>query len=275
MSRLAKRFSALAERGRTALIPYITAGDPHGQATVTFMHSLAAAGADIIELGVPFTDPMADGPVIQAAHQRALAQDVSLADVLAIVTEFRRQDEATPVVLMGYLNPVDAMGVEQFAARAAEAGVDGALIVDVTPEEAPDVLPPLVEAGIEPVSLVAPTTGPDRIARISSHAGGFIYYVALKGVTGAGNLDTSDLERQVAPIRQVTDLPVGIGFGVRTPEDAAAVARVGDAVIAGSVLVKDIGEFGHDVNQASTRIRDTLAAMRQRMDDQTTEGQNA
>lgn len=266
MSRLADRFANLQQAGRTALIPYMTAGDPGPEATVDFMHALVAAGADAIELGVPFTDPMADGPVIQAACERALAHGTSLRDVLDMVEAFRRRDTDTPVVLMGYFNPVDSMGLENFAARAREAGVDGALIVDMTAEEAPDIAPALAEAGIDPVCLIAPTTRESRIERICENAAGFIYYVSFKGVTGASSLDTDSLAAQIAPIRRATSLPVGVGFGVRTPDNAAAVARVADAVIVGSALVRQIAEHVTDPATAAKRLSETLAAMRAAID---------
>jgi tryptophan synthase alpha chain len=266
LSRLADRFAELHRAGRTALIPYFTAGDPHPEATVGFMHTLVAAGADAIELGVPFTDPMADGPVIQAACERALVHNTSLRDVLAMVAAFREHDATTPVVLMGYFNPIDAIGLEAFGAAAARAGVDGVLIVDMTPEEAPEIVPALTAAGLDPVCLIAPTTGPERMARICENAAGFVYYVSFKGVTGAANLDTGTLAARLAPLRQVTDLPVGVGFGVRTPADAAAVAGVADAVIVGSALVREIAESGADLNTAKQRLHETLAAMREAVD---------
>ncbi|MES1935561.1 tryptophan synthase subunit alpha [Salinisphaera hydrothermalis] len=266
MSRLAHRFAELKRAGRTALIPFLTAGDPSADATVEFMHALVAAGADAIELGVPFTDPMADGPVIQAACERALAHGTSLRDVLAMVERFRERDSDTPVVLMGYFNPIDSMGLDAFGQRAHEAGVDGALIVDMTAEEAPDIAPALVEAGVDPVCLIAPTTSEARIARICENAAGFIYYVSFKGVTGASSLDTDRLAAQIAPIRQATDLPVGVGFGVRTPENAAAVAAVADAVIVGSALVSQIAEYGNDTATTTKKLSETLSAMRAAID---------
>ncbi|MGN8157274.1 tryptophan synthase subunit alpha [Salinisphaera sp. SWV1] len=266
MSRLADRFAALKQAQRTALIPFLTAGDPGQDATVDFMHALVAAGADVIELGVPFTDPMADGPVIQAACERALAHGTSLRDVLAMVARFRERDTDTPVVLMGYFNPIDSMGLEAFGEQAAAAGVDGALIVDMTAEEAPDIAPKLRVAGVDPVCLIAPTTGESRIGRICENAAGFIYYVSFKGVTGASSLNTDSLAAQIAPIRRATGLPVGVGFGVRTPDNAAAVAAVADAVIVGSALVSRIAEHGHDVATATAELRETLAAMRAAID---------
>lgn len=267
MSRLAKRFEALRSVGRTALIPYLTAGDPHPDATPDFMHALVDAGADVIELGVPFTDPMADGPVIQAACERALMHGTSLRQVLDMVARFRERDRETPVVLMGYFNPIDSMGLEAFAERASEAGVDGALIVDMTAEEAPDIAPALSAAGIDPVCLIAPTTGRERIARICENAAGFIYYVSFKGVTGAASLDTDSLAGQIAPIREATSLPIGVGFGVRTPDNAAAVAAVADAVVVGSALVREIAEHGNDRDTAARRLGQTLSAMRAAIDD--------
>lgn len=268
MSRFAERFAALRRVGRTALIPYLTAGDPGPEATVAFMHALVSAGADAIELGVPFTDPMADGPVIQAACERALVHGTSLSDVLDMVARFRERDTDTPVALMGYFNPIDSMGLDRFAARAREAGVDAALIVDMTAEEAPDIAPALTEAGIDPVCLIAPTTGESRIARICENAAGFIYYVSFKGVTGASSLDTDRLAAQIAPIRRATELPIGVGFGVRTPENAAAVAAVADAVIVGSALVRQIADHGKNIQTASEALHDTLAAMRAAIDTQ-------
>lgn len=266
MSRLAERFAELERAQRTALIPFLTAGDPGHQATVDFMHALVAAGADAIELGVPFTDPMADGPVIQAACERALVHGTSLRDVLNMVARFRERDPDTPVVLMGYFNPIDAMGLKTFADRAHAVGVDGTLIVDMTAEEAPDIAPTLVDAGIDPVCLIAPTTGESRITRICENAAGYIYYVSFKGVTGASSLDTDSLAAQIAPIRRITELPIGVGFGVRTPENAAAVAAHADAVIVGSVLVNQIAEHGDDTAAAADRLGETLAAMRAAID---------
>ncbi|MES1944274.1 tryptophan synthase subunit alpha [Salinisphaera sp. PC39] len=269
MSLLAQRFEALRADGRKALIPYITAGDPEPGATVGLLHALVAAGADVLEVGVPFSDPMADGPVIQGACERALAHGTSLRDVLAMVAEFRERDAETPVVLMGYLNPVEAMGLARFAAAAAEAGVDGVLVVDLTAEEAPEVTPVLAEAGLDAVRLIAPTTSEARLATICDQAAGFLYYVSLKGVTGAASLDVGALDARLEAVRRHTTLPVAVGFGVRTPEIAAAVARVADAVVVGSALVARIAELaGQDA--ARERIEDEvsslLADMRRAMD---------
>ncbi|RJS95028.1 tryptophan synthase subunit alpha [Salinisphaera sp. Q1T1-3] len=266
MNRLDTRFDALRQRGRTALIPYLTAGDPGPDATVGFMHGLVEAGADVIELGVPFTDPMADGPVIQAACERALANGTSLKGVLSMVAQFRERDAETPVVLMGYYNPIDRMGLSTFCEAARNSGVDGVLIVDVTAEEAPEVLPELSAAALSPVCLIAPTTSEARIAKICAHAGGYIYYVSFKGVTGASSLDADRLADQIAPIRTVSALPIGVGFGVRTPTDAAAVSRVADGVVVGSVLVSRIADNLDDPAAATAELRATLGAMRDAID---------
>ncbi len=246
MSRIGERFQALREAGRTALVPYLTAGDPDPAATVPLMHRLVEAGADLLELGVPFSDPMADGPVIQAACERALAHGVRLRDVLDMVARFRERDAETPVVLMGYLNPVEAMGYAAFAERAAAAGVDGVLTVDLPPEEAGELVAELRPRGLDPVFLAAPTTSEERARGIARQAGGFLYYVSLKGVTGAGHLDLGDAARRVEALRRVVSLPVGVGFGIRNPEAAARVARVADAVVVGSALVERLAREGEE-----------------------------
>ena len=237
MSRIESRFSALEKRGRTALVPFVTAGDPSPAATVPMMHAMVEAGADLLELGVPFSDPMADGPVIQRASERALAAGTRFETVLGIVQEFRVRDGETPVVLMGYLNPLEAIGYAAVAERAAAAGVDGFLTVDLPPEEAGELLPEMRARGIDPVFLVAPTSDDERIARICREASGFVYYVSLKGVTGAATLDVAEVGERVARIRRVTDLPVGVGFGIRDGESAARIAQVSDAVVVGSAIV--------------------------------------
>ncbi|CAN0000152.1 unnamed protein product, partial [Chrysoparadoxa australica] len=269
LSRIRTRFEALAAAGRTALIPYITAGDPDADSTVALLHGLVGAGADILELGVPFSDPMADGPVIQAACERALAGGTSLHDVLDMVRAFRRDDADTPIVLMGYLNPLESMGIERFASAAAEAGVDGILAVDLGADEAGDVAPLFTAAGLDTVCLVAPTTIESRLARVAEHASGFLYYVSLKGVTGAASLDVAALDDRLAMIRRHADQPLAVGFGISTPEAAAAVARVADGVVVGSALVGQIGEIGADRDRLCTEVPATLAAMRRAMDEAT------
>lgn len=237
MSRITKRFADLETRGRTALVPFVTAGDPEPGVTVPLMHAMVQAGADLIELGVPFSDPMADGPVIQRASERALAHHVSLRDVLDMVRRFREQDSETPVVLMGYLNPIEVMGYGNFADQARAAGVDGALVVDVPPEESHDLVISLRKAGLDLVYLLAPTSTEERIRKIGSVASGFVYYVSVKGVTGAGNLDVDAVAERLDVIRRHIALPVGVGFGIKDPQTAARVAALSDAVIVGSAIV--------------------------------------
>lgn len=238
MSRIQECFQRLA--GRRALIPYICAGDPQPALTVPLMHALVRGGADIIELGVPFSDPMADGSVIQQASERALAQGVGLRQVLGMVKAFRETDETTPVVLMGYANPVERMGAEPFALAAREAGVDGVLVVDYPPEECEDYAALMRRHGIDPIFLLAPTSTPGRIAAVGRIASGYVYYVSLKGVTGAGHLDTEDVARRLTAIKAVVPLPVGVGFGIRDAASAQAVARAADAVVIGSRIIQEI-----------------------------------
>lgn len=240
MSRIQSVFAALKQQGKKALVPYITAGDPDPKYTVSLMHTLVKSGADMIELGVPFSDPMADGPVIQRASERALLHHVGLRAVLEMVKEFRQQDGNTPVILMGYANPVEAMGMEAFADRARDAGVDGVLTVDYPPEECGEFVELLQSRGVDPIFLLSPTTEPERVEMIVSKASGFVYYVSLKGVTGAQNLDIVDVARRMKEIRSRTDLPVGVGFGVRDAATAKAVAEIADAVVVGSRTVQVI-----------------------------------
>ncbi len=238
MSRIKTRLDALRAAGRKALIPYMTAGDPYADATPEIMHALAAGGADVIELGVPFSDPMADGPVIQKAGERALARGITLAKVLAMVRSFRRDDPTTPVVLMGYANPVERYGIEAFVADARDAGVDGVLVVDYPPEECEDFAAALRAAGLDPIFLLAPTSTEARMAQVGRIASGYVYYVSLKGVTGAGHLDTEAVAAMLPRIRAFVPLPLGVGFGIRDAATAQAVARVADAVVIGSRLVQ-------------------------------------
>ncbi len=238
MSRIAATFAALQARGRKALIPYVTAGDPFADATVDIMLAMAKAGADVIELGVPFSDPMADGPVIQKASERALAKGIGMPQVLQIVREFRAQDVATPVVLMGYANPVERYGAERFVADAKSAGVDGVLVVDYPPEECEAFAARLRDAGLDMIFLLAPTSTEQRMRDVGRMASGYVYYVSLKGVTGAGHLDTAAVAGMVPRIKQHVKLPVGVGFGIRDAQTARAVAAVSDAVVIGSALVQ-------------------------------------
>lgn len=240
MSRIAETFTRLQAAGEKALIPFITAGDPDPGLTVSLMHGLVEGGADVIELGVPFSDPMADGPVIQRASERALAHKVGLRNVLDMVREFRRSNQQTPVVLMGYLNPVHVLGYEVFAKEAAASGVDGVLTVDCPPEEAAELSAALTAARLDPVFLIAPTTPMARVKQIAALARGYVYYVSLKGVTGAGNLDIDDVARKIAALREFIDVPIGVGFGIRDAETARAISTAADAVVVGSRLVQEI-----------------------------------
>lgn len=240
MSRLATKFAALKAANKKALIPYVTAGDSSPEVTVPLMHAMVKAGADVIELGIPFSDPMADGPVIQLACERALAHNVSLSDVLNMVKQFREQDQETPVVLMGYLNPVEIMGYETFATRASEAGVDGVLTVDMPPEEAQEVLPLFSAKGLDAVFLVSPDSTVERFELIAQNSSGFIYYVSLKGVTGVKSIDTVAVSNKLSQLREHTDLPIGVGFGIKDAESAMQIAKISDAVVVGSAVVKRV-----------------------------------
>lgn len=240
MSRIAAKFAELRARGRKALIPFITAGDPEPGQTVPLMHALVAGGADIIELGVPFSDPMADGPTIQRASERALGYGVSLRLVLSMVHEFRRSDAATPVVLMGYANPIEAYGVAAFVADAAAAGVDGVLTVDYPPEECAEFTARLKAHALDPIFLLAPTSTEQRLGDVARLGSGYLYYVSLKGVTGSAALDLDEVVRRIPAIRAKVGLPVGVGFGIRDAASAARIARVADAVVIGSKIIETI-----------------------------------
>ena len=267
MSRIEGRFDSLKAEGRCALIPYIAAGDPHPDATVEIMHTLVEAGADLIELGVPFSDPMADGPVIQAAHERALEHHTSLTDTLGLVAEFRQKDDLTPIVLMGYTNPIECMGYADFVERADQAGVDGVLTVDMPPEEGSEFDILLRQHQLDPIFLLSPTTTTSRLQHIAGAASGFLYYVSLKGVTGAGNLDVESVEEKMNVIRGITDLPVGVGFGINTAEAAANVGRFADAVVIGSALIKIIAAEQDDRNVMQGKLFDLLSSMRSAIDE--------
>ncbi len=266
MSRIAETFARNRASGRKTLVTFITAGDPQPQVTVPLLHRLVEAGADILEVGVPFSDPMAEGPVIQAACERALQHDVSSEDVFAMVREFRQKDQQTPIVLMGYLNPVEAMGHERYAERAAAAGVDGVIVVDLPPEEGEDFNRALEARGLDLILLVAPTTTPARLQRICDAARGFVYYVSLKGVTGADSLDIDSVTAKVEEIRKVTELPVGVGFGIRDAESAARVASAADAAVVGSAIVRLIGENQSDIDALYDRVASLVGEMRRAMD---------
>ena len=240
MSRIKNTFSRLEAAGRRALIPFITAGDPDPALTVPLMHALVQGGADIIELGVPFSDPMADGPTIQRASERALAKGMTLIRVLELVTAFRQTDRETPVVLMGYANPVEAMGVDVFVTRAGQAGVDGVLVVDYPPEECKTFAATLKAAGLDPIFLLAPTSTDQRFADVAEAGSGYIYYVSLKGVTGAGTLDLDEVARRIPHIRARVGMPVGVGFGIRDAHSARRIGEVADAVVIGSRIIEEI-----------------------------------
>ncbi|MGH8592904.1 MAG: tryptophan synthase subunit alpha [Gammaproteobacteria bacterium] len=266
MSRIEACFSLLRGASRKALIPFITAGDPAPAYTVPLMHALVQAGADLIELGVPFSDPMADGPVIQRASERALRYDVSLGDVLDMVKAFREANTSTPVVLMGYLNPFEIMGYQAFAQDAHSAGVDGVLTVDLPPEEAAELSAALRGYHIDPVFLIAPTTSDERKLRICRAASGFLYYVSLKGVTGSDKLESSALSAQIEKIRQSTDLPIAIGFGIKDARSAVRVAALGDAVVVGSALVAKLAERERDIEHCADEARSVLKDIRLALD---------
>jgi len=266
MSRIEVRFAELKSQNRKALIPFVTAGDPQPDVTVPLLHAMVAAGADLLELGVPFSDPMADGPVIQAACERALSHHVSLHHVLDMVREFRQQDTTTPVILMGYLNPVEVWGYTEFASAAAAAGIDGILTVDLPPEEAADFTAAMKAVDIESIFLLAPTSDESRMRRVSEVASGFIYYVSFKGVTGANHLDVSSVSSKLNELRKYTELPVGVGFGIRDGESAAQVARIADAVIVGSVLVSQLADLADQPDRIPSTLAATVSGLRAAID---------
>ena len=266
MSRIKKVFDSLQENNKTALIPFITAGDPSPDITVGLLHALVKGGADLIEIGIPFSDPMADGPVIQRASERALEHNVSLQQVINMVTEFRTQDPSTPIVLMGYLNPIEIMGYENFVEKASEAGVDGVLIVDLPPEETEGFTKLISDHQIDQVFLIAPTTEGDRLQAICDKASGFVYYVSLKGVTGSSRLDVDQVREKLDEIRAHTDLPIGVGFGIKDPESAAAVASVSDAVVVGSALVEHLFQHADNIAQLPGVATEFVSSLRVAID---------
>ncbi len=268
MSRIQKKFESLARQGKTGLVPYVTAGDPARGNVVRLMLTLVKNGADVIELGVPFSDPMADGPVIQRASERALARQVTLHDCLEWVREFRASDVATPIVLMGYANPIERFGVRAFVAAAQEAGVDGTIIVDYPPEECEDFSAALKSAGMDPIFLLAPTSTESRMRDVARLGAGYLYYVSLRGVTGAAHIDPAAVAARVQQIRRFTSMPIGVGFGISDADSAVAVASTADAVVIGSALIRimeDAQQAGQDPLQAAGQfmsgIRAALDAM--------------
>lgn len=264
-NRIDRKFETLAAAGRTALIPFVTAGFPDPDWTVDLMHALVGAGADVLELGVPFSDPSADGPVIQAASEQAIARGVSLRRVLELVSGFRQQDSETPVVLMGYLNPVERYGHEAFARDASAAGVDGILLVDCPPEEMGDLRAYLEGQGIQSICLVAPTTTEARMERIARQAQGYIYYVSFKGITGANRLEAASLAGPLEMLRRHSDLPLAVGFGIKGPDSAAVVADVADGVVIGSALIEEL-DGSNSKEDACARAAAFLAPIRTAMD---------
>lgn len=264
MSRIQATFERLAAKQRKALIPFITAGDPSADLTVPLMHTLVEAGADVIELGVPFSDPMADGPTIQRASERALARGISLKHVLAMAADFRKTDNQTPIVLMGYANPIEAMGLDVFAQAAAQAGVDGVLVVDYPPEEAANFAAAMGKNQLDPIYLLAPTSSEARFKQVAAVAKGYVYYVSLKGVTGAGHLDTAAVAARVPQIRAAIGLPVGVGFGIRNAETARQLAGVADAVVVGSRIIEEIEQSTPET--VCDRVRALVSELRQGVD---------
>jgi len=249
MSRLQTRFAELKQQNRAALVTFVTAGDPNYAASLAILKGLPAAGADVIELGMPFTDPMADGPAIQLANIRALAAKQNLAKTLQMVREFRADDASTPLVLMGYFNPIHHYGVPRFIAEAKESGVDGLIVVDLPPEHNADLCDPAQVAGLDFIRLTTPTTDDARLPKVLNGSSGFVYYVSVAGVTGAGAATLEHVEQAVARLRRHTDLPISIGFGIRTPEHAATIARLADGVVVGSALIDQIAH-AEDSEQA-------------------------
>lgn len=264
MSRIAAKFEALKRQGRKALIPFITAGDPDPGLAVPLMHALARAGADVIELGVPFSDPMADGPVIQRSSERALKHGVSLRGVLGFLAEFRKTDRDTPVVIFGYANPIESLGVERFADAAKSADADGVLVVDYPPEEAGELVQALDARGLDTIFLLSPTTTDERLERIARLGRGYLYYVSLRGVTGAANINLADVAARVRRVHEFTRLPVGVGFGIRDAGSARAIGAVADAVVIGSALIQEMEKAPRD--KVTERAAAFLAPIREALD---------
>jgi tryptophan synthase alpha chain len=265
MSRIQSTLSALAANNKKGLIPFITAGDPAPELTVPLMHALVAGGADVIELGVPFSDPMADGPVIQRASERALANGVGLRQVLQFVREFRTSNQNTPVVLMGYANPIERMGVPAFIQAAADAGVDGVLVVDYPPEECEEFAASMKAKGLDAIFLLAPTSTDERIGQVGKIASGYVYYVSLKGVTGSGHLDLQAVAEMIPRIKKQVKVPVGVGFGIRDAQTAKAIASVSDAVVIGSRIIQELENTPRD--RAAQAVQAFIAGIRKALDE--------
>jgi tryptophan synthase alpha chain len=265
MSRIKQTFDKLASQKKKALIPFITAGDPAPDMTVPLMHALVRGGADILELGVPFSDPMAEGPVIQRACERALTFGVGLRDVLGYVREFRKENKDTPVVLMGYANPIERMGVPTFIPESKAAGVDGAIVVDYPPEECEEFARALRAVDMDPIFLLAPTSSEQRIRQVAEISSGFSYYVSLRGVTGAAHIDTTEVANRIAEIRKHVKLPIGVGFGIRDAQTAKAVASVSDAVVIGSRIIQELENTPKD--KAVAAVQEFLSGIRTAIDE--------
>jgi tryptophan synthase alpha chain len=265
MSRIQNTFAELRSQKKKALITFITAGDPAPELTVPLLHALVDSGADILELGVPFSDPMAEGPVIQRANERALKFNVGMHDVLGYVREFRKQNQHTPVVLMGYANPIERMGVDRFVAEAKAAGADGAIVVDYPPEEAAEFAQKLKAQDMDLIFLLAPTSTEERIKQVAQISSGFSYYVSLRGVTGAGHIDTLEVGSRLAAIREHVHLPIGVGFGIRDGETAKAVASVSDAVVIGSRIIQELENTPKE--QAVAAVKTFLSGIRKAIDE--------
>lgn len=266
MNRIDKTLLYLNEHSKKMLSPYLTAGDPHPKLTVDLMHALVKAGADIVELGIPFSDPMAEGLVIQKAMERALAHKVTIKNVLGMVGQFRRQDDNTPVVIMGYLNPIEQYGFEEFAKDAKEAGVDGTIIVDLPPEESKDIAKIWKAHDLKGIYLCSPTTSDSRMLLVNQYAEGYLYYVSLKGVTGSNSLDLTVLKEQYQQRKINTDLPLMVGFGIKTPAMAAGVAEFADGVIVGAALITEIFEAYKSNNNVLLAADSIIGAMRRAID---------
>lgn len=265
MSRIQKCFDQLQLKNKKALISYITAGDPHPSRTVAIMHALTDAGSDLIELGIPFSDPMADGPVIQAAFERALQHNTSLQDIIGIVEEFRKVDATTPVILMGYQNPMEIFGIEKFA-KNVNGLIDGVITVDLPPEESHDIATIYKAENIDTIYLIAPTTKPQRMKMIANLASGFLYYVSFKGITGASRIDARSVEEKVEQIRKRSKIPVAVGFGVKNAETTSLVAACADAVVVGSAIVSIIAEHGEDMPAAMQKVKSLLREIKNALD---------
>lgn len=267
MSRISQRLNQAKASGKKILVAYVVNGDPFPQATLPTLHAMVEQGVDVIELGVPFSDPMAEGPVIQKGHERALEHGISLKSTLELVKQFRSTNNTTPIVLMGYANPVERFGYAEFAKAAADAGVDGLLTVDLPPEEVSVLKAALDANGLDNIFLLAPTTTVERAKKIAAHASGFLYYVSLKGVTGAGHLDVASVKAKLAEFGQLTDLPMCVGFGIKDPQTAKAIASLADGVVVGSVLVDKMGaQADKKAEEIAASIGDTISGIRQAID---------